>query len=187
MANELRDGYTPETATGWIDRTNEIDHHMDDAWVLVREAGESTRFNFRRRRIRVHTGDGPALSEVLQRLGQAVAETRSMARSLQRHAAEVQAWSDDFAQPWTNMLWDVGAAVTAADANTLHGMRWRIDDLSSDLTRHDSVDRHWPLYGALLVNLRNITGALDLVAAAQPIVSPRDRADTAESSGSRTG
>ena len=175
IAGDLRDGYTPETANGWIDRTGDIDQHIDDAWVLVRQAGESTRFNFRRRRIRIQGAGAPALSDVLRRLEQAVAETRSMARSLQRHAADAHAWADDFAQPWTNMLWDVGEAVSAADANTLHGMRWRIDDLSSDLTRHDPGDRHWPLYGALLVNLRNITGALDLVAAAQPIVSPRDR------------
>jgi hypothetical protein len=37
-------------------------------------------------------------------------------------------------------------------------MAWRIEDLSSDVAEHDPGDTHWPIYGALLVNLRNITG-----------------------------
>ncbi len=174
MATDIRAGLTSDTAGEWITRANELDQHVDDAWALVELAGESTRFNFRRRRLGVE--GSPAMSDVLRRLEQALAETRSMARSLQRHELDHSAWSESFSGPWTSMLWDVGQAVSQADADTLHDMRWRIDDLSLDLVEHDLGDRLWPLYGALLINLRNITGALDLVALAQPVVSPRDRA-----------
>ena len=115
------------------------------------------------------------MSDVLRRLEQAVAETRSLAGSLARHPTASHDWSPSFGDPWMNALWDVGQAIEQADADALRAMAWRIEDLSSDVAEHDPGDTHWPIYGALLVNLRNITGSLDQVAAAHPIVAPRDR------------
>ena len=173
MATEVRAGHTVEQATAWIEEVDAIDLHIDEAWALVRQAGESARFNFRGRR--ALAGRGKSLSDVLRRLEQAVAETRSMAGSLERHAHGSATWSPAFATAWINILWDVGQAITWADAEALRSLVWRIDDLSADLIGPDADDAQWPLYGALLVNLRNITDSLDSVAAAHPIMAPRDR------------
>jgi hypothetical protein len=71
-------------------------------------------------------------------------------------------------------LGDVGDALREADGDALHAAAWRIDDLAVDVRSHGSFGREWPAYGALLTNLRNIADALDRVAAAHPIVAPRD-------------
>ncbi len=173
IATEVRAGHTTEQTSSWIDEVNGIDQRIDDAWGSVRQAGESARFNFRGRR--TSRGEGAPMSDVLRRLEQAVAETRSLAGSLARHPTASYDWSPSFGDPWINALWDVGQAIEQADADALRAMAWRIEDLSSDVAEHDAGDTQWPIYGALLVNLRNITGSLDQVAAAHPILAPRDR------------
>lgn len=173
MATRIRSGHTTDDGTAWIDRTNELDQRIDDAWALVRQAGESTRFNLRRPR---SSGGGDlTMSEALRRGEQAVAETRSMARSLQRHATASATWSATFSEPWVNILEDAGEALGREDGHGLNALIWRIDDLALDLQSHASQEGSWPLYGALLTNLRNIVEALDRVAAAHPIVAPRHR------------
>ncbi len=172
ISSDVRKGYDGEAAAGWIDLTNQLDERIDRAWAVVQEANESGRFNFRGRRL--VRGSGPSFADVLRRLEQAVAETRSMALTLQREAEASTAWAADFREPWLNMLRDLGEAVSAADPDILRGLRWRIRDLCHDLASHDAGDDAWPVYGALLINLRNISGSLDEVAAAQPIMSPRD-------------
>lgn len=182
IARDIRAGYDNESATRWIELTNQLDDDIDRAWSFVNEASESGRFNFRGKRLTTEAGQ--SFADVLRRLEQAVAETRSMAMTLQRESEDAHTWSADFREPWLNMLRDLGSAVSDADADALDALTWRVRDLCNDLAAHDAEDDAWPVYGALLVNLRNISGSLDAVAAAQPIVSPRDR-DTGERRSSR--
>ena len=70
----------------WVERTRALDHGIDDAWVDVRSARESGKLNFRReaaRRVR----DARDLGDVLLGIEQAVAETRSMVRTMSRAGA----------------------------------------------------------------------------------------------------
>ncbi len=177
IAADIEAGYDEEDAEVWVNRTRDLDGDIDRAWVVVDEAEESGRLNFRMRR--VGSGDGPNFSEVLHRLEQAVAETRSMARTLQRETRDASRWAPEFRARWLDMVKELGEAISAADANRLHQMRDRIEDLRVSLSSQLFADPCWPVYGAMLVNLRNISGAMDVVAAAQPVVSPRDRAKTA--------
>ncbi len=177
LAADIEAGYDEEDAEVWVNRTRDLDGDIDRAWVVVDEAEESGRLNFRMRR--VGSGDGPNFSEVLHRLEQAVAETRSMARTLQRETRDASRWAPEFRARWLDMVKELGEAISAADANRLHQMRDRIEDLRVSLSSQLFADPCWPVYGAMLVNLRNISGAMDVVAAAQPVVSPRDRAKTA--------
>jgi uncharacterized membrane protein YccC len=174
LAADIEAGYDEEDAQVWVNRTRDLDGDIDRAWVVVDEAEESGRLNFRMRR--VGSGDGPNFSEVLHRLEQAVAETRSMARTLQRETRDASRWAPEFRARWLDMVKELGEAISAADANRLHQMRDRIEDLRVSLSSQLFADPCWPVYGAMLVNLRNISGAMDVVAAAQPVVSPRDRA-----------
>jgi uncharacterized membrane protein YgaE (UPF0421/DUF939 family) len=139
----------------WVERTRELDHDIDDARALVRQARESGRLNLRRRaapRVRA-TEDFDAL---LGRLEQAVAELRSMARTIGRGGAGWKWWRD--------LLERAGEAVSAADARAIADVRAALDDPPGDLR---------PSEGALIVNLANILDAMDAVADAQPV---RERA-----------
>jgi uncharacterized membrane protein YgaE (UPF0421/DUF939 family) len=65
----------------WIAETNALDRAIDRAWSVLAQARESGRLNPRRataRRMRAAQG----FDDILGRQGQAVAETRSMARTI---------------------------------------------------------------------------------------------------------
>ena len=73
------------TSDDWVERTRDLDHDIDAAWATVRQARESGRLNPRRSAAaRVRASE--AFGDVLGRLEQAVAETRSMARTIARTA-----------------------------------------------------------------------------------------------------
>jgi uncharacterized membrane protein YgaE (UPF0421/DUF939 family) len=166
MAGRLRKGGEAIDVAAWVDCTREIDHEIDDAWAAVRHARESGRLNLRRQaaqRVRATGG----FADLLARLEQAAAETRSMARTIGRAGPDVAAWDPRFRDAWTELLARTGAAVTAADAEAIERVRADIDAAVGTLSERSGALR--PVHGALLVNLRNIADAMDAVAAAQPV------------------
>jgi uncharacterized membrane protein YgaE (UPF0421/DUF939 family) len=168
MAGQLRAGGEEPDPRAWVERTRELDHEIDDAWALVRQASESGRLNFRHRaadRVRASKGFG----EVLERLEHAVAETSSLARTVARAGPRVEEWDPEFRSTWVDLLARAGAAVTAADTEALAQLRHDMDAAAAALSRSGEVDAVLPVHGALLVNLRNIVDAMEQVAAAQPV------------------
>ena len=65
-----------------------------------------------------------------------------------------------------------GAAIAGADAGAVADVRRDLDAFAGELPAEELEERLWPLGGALLVNLRNILEALDVVADAQPVGVP---------------
>ena len=49
------------------------------------------------------------------------------------------------------------------------GRRYRVHALSERLADQQLHGGLWPMFGALLVNLRNVLDAMDVVAEAQPV------------------
>ena len=174
MAEQLREGGDAVDAGAWLERTRELDREIDDAWALVRQASESGRLNFRQGaadRVRASKGFG----EVLEHLEHGVAETSSLARTVERAGPRVEDWDPQFRSAWVALLAGAGAAVTAADADALAQLRRDIDAAAAALSSSAELDALRPVHGALLVNLRNIVDAMEEVAAAQPVrpaVSP---------------
>jgi uncharacterized membrane protein YgaE (UPF0421/DUF939 family) len=159
IAGGLRAG-RPDTDE-WIERTEALDEEIDEGRRVLGQARESGRLNPRpakRRRMRA-TQD---FAGVLHRLGQAVAETRSMARTVA--LAPAQEWD----QRWLELLRRTGEAVSDADAERLAAVRAELDEL----VELGPDGRNWPVYGALIVNLRNILESLDAVATVQPVEVP---------------
>ena len=77
----LSSGCRSTDVDDWIAKTNALDRAIDRAWSVLAQARESGRLNPRRttaRRMRAAQG----FDDILGRLGQAVAETRSMARTI---------------------------------------------------------------------------------------------------------
>lgn len=170
MAGGLGDGCQDEDVTGWIDRTRDIDKDLDQAWALVRQAQESARMNPRRSaRLMKNPSEW---HELLRRMEQAVAETRSLARTLGGQQAHRETWGESFADAWISMLGDTGRATSAADPDALLDVRRRLEVLTEEM-RSTERSAEWPVYGALIINLRNIIDAMDSVAEANPIGGAR--------------
>jgi hypothetical protein len=69
------------------------------------------------------------------------------------------------------MLGDAGRATAAADPAALLDVRRRLEVLTEDL-RATERSPEWPVYGALIINLRNIVDVMDRVAEAEPMGGP---------------
>jgi uncharacterized membrane protein YccC len=169
MAGGLGDGCQDEDVDEWIERTRALDGDLDGAWSLVRQAQESARMNPRRSARPMKNPE--EWHGLLRRMEQAVAETRSLARTLGGQQAHRDTWGEAFADPWITMLWDTGQAAAEADADAFHDIRRRLETLSEEM-RATERSSEWPIYGALIINLRNIIDAMDVVAEANPIGGP---------------
>ncbi|MGZ4183949.1 MAG: FUSC family protein [Solirubrobacteraceae bacterium] len=168
IAARLQKGFATDDVDGWIARTDELDTEIDRAWSVIEEARESGRLNLRRavpQRMQAAEGFVP----IVNRLAQAVAETRSMARTIRIAHVPPDEWDDEFREPWLELLRRTGAAVVDADTGQVKAARDELRALANRLAVNELHDDLWPVYGALLVNLRNVLDALDVVAEAQPV------------------
>ena len=168
IAARLRNGFKADDVDGWIARADELDNDVDRAWTVIEEARESGRFNPRRavpQRMQAAEGFVP----IVNRLAQAVAETRSMARTIRFAHVPPEEWDDAFREPWLDLLHRSGTAVADADTEQVKAVRAELRTLANRLAVDELHDDLWPVYGALLINLRNVLDALDAVVEAQPV------------------
>jgi uncharacterized membrane protein YccC len=176
LADELGEhlGTAPDPHR-WVERTRALDRGIDAAWVDVRDARESGRLNFRReapRRVR----EARDLGDVLLGIEQAVAETRSMLRTMGR-AGPPARWQAPFREAWLPALARAARAVQHADAPALRRSKAELERLGDALAAHDRPAAPSPAQGALVINLHNIVEAMTPVAAVQPVrVRTRERA-----------
>jgi uncharacterized membrane protein YgaE (UPF0421/DUF939 family) len=171
IAAELREGRGAECAVDWIERSRELDADIKRAGRLLDQARESGHFNPRRAaRPRMQATED--FGRILSRLEQGVAETRSMARTVQLSDAAPANWDPAFRRGWIELVDRLGAAVEAADGEGIRRSRTAVADFADQRAIREAGDGLWPVYGALLVNLRNVGDALDPVAEAQPVHVP---------------
>jgi uncharacterized membrane protein YgaE (UPF0421/DUF939 family) len=155
MARELREDDDPDPDR-WVEQTRDLDSFIDDAWADVGRARESGRLNLRR-----HAAQRVAathdLGDLLTRLEQAVADTRSMARTIHRAAD----WDPEFRDAWIAALGRAADAVREADPDDVQRVYDELESVADAASSHAE--------SALAVNLRNVLEALAPVAAAQPV------------------
>jgi uncharacterized membrane protein YgaE (UPF0421/DUF939 family) len=171
MAERLRGPCTDEEANTWVGRTREVDDDIELAWSLLRQAKESSRFNPRRAAKGMRRTD--VFEQILRDNEQAVAETRSMARTLGYSIADLNEWDDEFRDRWLECLREAGEAIAAPDSGRVAAVRAQLNRLAHDLSNAELSGRHWPEYGALILALRNIVTAMDRVAQQNPVSLPR--------------
>lgn len=99
----------------------------------------------------------------VRRMEQAVAETRSMARTLGYDSAS--------RERWPLLVSDAGRAIAVADPQSIRAIRERLSSLADEVGA-GAASSQWPVYGALIINLRNTLDAMDEVAEASPIGQP---------------
>jgi uncharacterized membrane protein YgaE (UPF0421/DUF939 family) len=171
MASQLVERGSEEQVDEWVERTRELEGEIDEAWALLRQARESSRLNPRR------AAKGLRKSEVYEQIlndnEQAVAEVRSMARTVGHSIEDVNEWEPVFRDRWLRLLREAGVAIATPDAARVTEVRAKLNELARDLSTEDLSSRHWPEYGALLLNLRNVVTCMDRVAEANPLVVTR--------------
>jgi hypothetical protein len=172
IADRLRETVcTEDDVSAWVDRTRDIDGDIDRAWALLRQAKESGRLNPRRAAHNVKKTD--VFEEILRRNEQAVAELRSMARTLGHSIDGVIEWEPAFRDRWLALLTEAGEAIGVPDSARVIQVRADLAGLAEELSGADLSGQHWPEYGALIMNLRNIVASMDRVAEQNPVVLPR--------------
>ena len=172
LAAQLREPTcSEEQAAEWVDATRDLDEDTDRAWSLLRQARESSRLNPRRAARGVRKSD--ELESILRDNEQAIAELRSMARTLGHSVDGVIEWETQFRDRWLALLTEAGEAIAAPDSARVTQVRADLAALAHDLSNEDLSARHWPEYGALIMNLRNVVTSMDRVAAQNPLVLPR--------------
>ncbi|HET9858353.1 MAG TPA: aromatic acid exporter family protein [Nocardioidaceae bacterium] len=169
MSRQLRERCGSEVTQEWVDRTRDIDEDLDRAWGLLRQASESGRFNPRRGAGAVRQTE--QFDDLLRRMEQAIADIASMSRTLGHSISRMQEWDDTFRERWFDLLEDAAGAIAEPDSQRVAGVRLGLADLADDLSTDKLSARHWPEYGALIVNLRNIVTSMDRVAASNPVTS----------------
>ena len=173
MAEQLQGVCGDDEVAGWVDRTRALDGDLEHAWALLRQAKESGRLNPRRAAAGVRVAD--VFEQILRGNEQAVAESRSMARSLGHSIEAVNEWEPAFRDRWLALLREAGEAIGAPDAARVTQVRADLNQLAHDLSTQELSARHWPEYGALLTNLRNVVTSMDRVAEQNPVVLTRYR------------
>jgi uncharacterized membrane protein YgaE (UPF0421/DUF939 family) len=171
IATALRRGCDATEADVWIARTGELDQDIDKAWSVVWQARESGRLN-PRRSAAARMRRAESFGDILGRLEQAVAETRSMARTIRLAHVAPADWDPAFRGPWLRLLRRAGAAISGADVDAVRAVHADLERFAAELAVAALPARFWPVSGALLVNLRNILEALGAVAEAQPVEVP---------------
>jgi hypothetical protein len=171
IAAQLQSGLAEDDVDGWIARTDGLDNDIERAWRVIEEARESGRLN-PRRAVPHRMEAAESLVPIVNRLAQAVAETRSMARTIRMVPVRPEDWDDAFREPWLDLLHRSGTAVVDADSDGVKAARAELTELANRLAVNELHDDLWPVYGALLINLRNVLDALDAVAEAQPVRVP---------------
>ncbi len=155
---------------GWIERTRDLDEELDHVWALVRQARESAMMNPRRSAGELR--DPRQWVGLLHRMEQALAEARSMASTMWHGLSGAQVWQPDFRAGFAEVLRDSGQAIMRAEQEPIRDCRDRLDGLVDLVADQSPTPMLWPMYGGLIVNLRNILDAMDEVAAANPMSQP---------------
>ncbi len=107
--------------------------------------------------------------------------SRRRAAWLARSATASTAWSSGsrhFRERWVDLLQTAGEAITAPDAERVSQVRAELHALADELSDRELSGRHWPEYGALIMNLRNVVTSMDgggppPPARAAPLRTPR--------------
>jgi uncharacterized membrane protein YgaE (UPF0421/DUF939 family) len=155
MAAGLDKNLDPADVEEWMRRCREVDLDIDHAWVLLRQARESSRLNPRRSQ----PTDIDDLGRMLHLLEEAVAEAISLARTVATSAKDANEWDDSFRTQVRELLARSGSAIGEGDDTALAEVRDELGRLVRDHTSDVLARSHWHEYGGVVVSLRNIVDA----------------------------
>jgi len=94
-----------------------------------------------------------------------------MLHTLSRRRDLIGTWHPPFRDGFLDVMSRAGRAIAEADQEPIQGCLSQLDEVVTRVEAEDAIPT-WPVYGSLLVNLRNILDAMEEVAAANPMSQP---------------
>ncbi|WP_182525050.1 FUSC family protein [Nocardioides dongkuii] len=170
IAAGVERGFSDDEVSAWLERTRELDEELDRTWALVRQASESARMNPRRAADELR--DPKEWFDLMWRMEQALAEIRSLARTLSYDQADEPQWQPRFRTAYAAALRTAGEGLVDADREEMLRAWEQLDRLVEELGELRPAPAQWPVYGSLVVNLRNLVDAMEEVAAENPLAQP---------------
>lgn len=170
MAAGFERGFRAEEVADWVERSRDLDEDLDRAWALVRQARESALMNPRRGAGEYR--DPHEWIQLLRRMEQALAEIRSLARTCSYDQLYEPEWQPRFRTTYAAALRRAGEGLLRSDREELLAVWTDLDRLVDELGETRPAPRLWPVYGSLVVNLRNLVDAMDEVADQNPLAPP---------------
>jgi uncharacterized membrane protein YccC len=171
---EIADGLVGESPAdeveGWLEATSDLDDELEQAWSHVRQTRESAQLNPRRSARALRNPD--VWIVLLRHMEQAVAEIRSIVRTLERILGHEHTWDPAFRDGYVEAVRRGGRAIDDADPDAIRDCRAELDRLVDLRGGTGGVPELWPVYGGLVVSLANILEAMEEVAAANPLDQP---------------
>lgn len=162
MVDQLGDDGSPERAGEWISYTRRMDDDLAETWPVVRHAQESSWWN-PRPSSRDGRREADDLAKVLRLLEDAVAQLRSLARTVDASTASAEEWPPEFRREWLLALREcghrLGPSSEAPAPEPDPGAR--VDEMVVSLSIDDLPRLLWPTYGALISGLRNLVAIAD--------------------------
>ena len=169
VSDGLREGHGSDDLDDWMEEARDIERDLDHAWSLLRQAVESARLNPRRSASELR--DPRQWRAILELEEQALADLRSMVRTISQRPDLQSTWHPGFRDWYVDLLRRSGEAIAATDHDRICACRDRLDDLLDRMDKEE-LPPLWPVYGGLVVNLRNVLDAMARVAAEGPIAQP---------------
>jgi uncharacterized membrane protein YccC len=163
LAEGLEHGYGEDDVQDWLEDLRRIETEVDRAWALGRQSTESARLNPRRSAAGVRAAHEWTVR--LDRAEQALADTRSMVLTVGRRPDLLSVWDRAWRAAYVDILRATGRALADGDRDRVHECRERLDALARQVVGPDGDSPLWPVYGGLLVNLRNILDSGEVLAA----------------------
>nr|WP_257910672.1 aromatic acid exporter family protein [Janibacter limosus] len=144
-------------AQGWIQQSRETDAALGRARELVRHTREAGFANPRR----MPEDSGPSDYEaLLLRLEEGIAQTRAIARTIDRADGEHTGWSEQFCRRWLHALAALGDQLDHPREQA-PSQRPELESLVSDLSSTDLSRDHWLAYGSLIDSTLHISDVVD--------------------------
>lgn len=103
--------------------------------------------------------------DILERLGEAIAHLRHLARILGEATYVEDDWDDEFRTRWAATVASAGQFIKDPDLE-VEPISDRLDKLADDFSSDGLSVRNWTIYGALITSIRQITVIADDVAPA---------------------
>jgi uncharacterized membrane protein YgaE (UPF0421/DUF939 family) len=148
---------------------NQIDVIDDRAGDLLVEIAARLRKGFKADDVDGWIARADELDNDVDRAWNVIEEARESGRFNPRRAVPQRMQAAERFVPIVNLLHRSGTAVSDADTDEVGAARAELRALANRLAVDELHDGLWPVYGALLINLRNVLDALDAVVEAQPV------------------
>lgn len=177
MGEEFADSWDTDRAEVWVKETESISAELNSAWSTVKFARESQRANPRSYMYRLRRTRGrrqadceaaqASWEKILRRSDEGISRLRNLARTLRDETYGAGDWDDRFRRRWAELTRETGRAIADPDAE-VESLSDRLNELARDMSGHDNLPNdHWPLYGAMITELRYIVETVDDVASSR--------------------